>query len=527
MEPTALVFSYFPPWSVKVLQEAWWLLSCSFTTIGRFLVAKATRVMWAAPLRESFAVPFHVFQLAAVIHTLRQPSSSWREFVSICASSLFFLVPWQLSQFVVLTQILALMTVYVLQLLHSFKAIVIISALLTSLVLNALLLQGSHFILSSHAVTCAFSSLCIIGLNRWMTRLKPIPVTMFVEVVLLLLGTFGLKALISRALGTQDDAHIVALIWSKLTSYEDFYTLLYTCAPEFDFLPPSYVWSISGTLLFPISCLAVFLIIIRMAEMLQRPVGHDSTSEVHNPLSEWCYLLMQGIAFVSMATMFMRLKLFLTPYLAVISSLLASRKLVPRLGYAQRCALCGLLVAMASIRGIPNIMDQHNFVVEFNDPDLEQLVTWINSSTPPSSVFTGTIPTMATVKLTTERPIVNHPHFEHSEARKRSKLAYSVYSRKPATEIHATLVNMGVNFVIMEFSWCKDSHRLQCSLAQIWDTEDSANCDRPLFCESLVKKLASDQNRPPPSQSLLPHQDVLFPFNAVFWNNAYCVLKVQ
>ena len=129
---------------------------------------------------------------------------------------------------------------------------------------------------------------------------------------------------------------------------------------------------------------------------------------------------------------------------------------------------------------------------------------WINRSTVPNAVFAGTMPIMAAVKLSTERPIVNHPHFEHSEARHvacwmdvvrkcayacllriRTKLVYSMYSRKPPTEIHAILANMGVHFVIVDHSWCARDYRLGCSLYQVWDIEDVMNRGRPTFCEMI------------------------------------------
>lgn len=102
---------------------------------------------------------------------------------------------------------------------------------------------------------------------------------------------------------------------------------------------------------------------------------------------------------------------------------------------------------------------------------------WIRDHTHQSAVFAGTMPTMAMVLLTTKRPIVNHPHYEtaglRSEVthtlyyiiirariviiiicRNRTKQVYSIFSRKPATEIHSILHGMGVDYVISEDGWC-------------------------------------------------------------------------
>lgn len=54
---------------------------------------------------------------------------------------------------------------------------------------------------------------------------------------------------------------------------------------------------------------------------------------------------------------------------------------------------------------------------EYNNPQGEELVMWIRDHTPKSAVFAGSMPIMATVLLTTGRPIVNHPHYESASLR--------------------------------------------------------------------------------------------------------------
>ncbi|CAI9568580.1 unnamed protein product, partial [Staurois parvus] len=73
-------------------------------------------------------------------------------------------------------------------------------------------------------------------------------------------GTVILKALISRVLGVRDDAHIFNILKSKFTSYKDFDTLMYTCAPEFDFMEKETPWRYLKTLLLPV-VLLVFIVI--------------------------------------------------------------------------------------------------------------------------------------------------------------------------------------------------------------------------------------------------------------------------
>ncbi|KAK2095845.1 hypothetical protein P7K49_024879 [Saguinus oedipus] len=70
-----------------------------------------------------------------------------------------------------------------------------------------------------------------------------------------------------------------------------------------------------------------------------------------------------------------------------------------------------------SIQGSANLQTQWNIVGEFSNLPQEELIEWIKYSTKPDAVFAGAMPTMASVKLSALRPIVNHPHYEDAGLR--------------------------------------------------------------------------------------------------------------
>ena len=126
-----------------------------------------------------------------------------------------------------------------------------------------------------------------------------------------------------------------------------------------------------------------------------------------------------------MAVLIMRLKLFFTPHLCLLTSLLALPPSLPAfLPPISRYTQFGLLVALVaamSVQGVANIKEQRAIMGEYQNVQLEQLIEWINKSLPPDAVLAGPMPTMANLLLSTGRPIVNHPHYEDAGLRERTK----------------------------------------------------------------------------------------------------------
>ncbi|VDM64018.1 unnamed protein product [Angiostrongylus costaricensis] len=114
------------------------------------------------------------------------------------------------------------------------------------------------------------------------------------------------------------------------------------------------------------------------------------------------------------------------------------------------------------ILGKLNIKKQLLIKGEYSNLEREMLFDWMMKETRPDTVFIGTMPVMANLKLATLRPIVSHPHYEDAgiSIRDQTKKMYSMFSRKPLTEVHEVLKKMGFNYFIFQlFNCTPDSDR--------------------------------------------------------------------
>lgn len=126
--------------------------------------------------------------------------------------------------------------------------------------------------------------------------------------------------------------------------------------------------------------------------------------------------------------------------------------------HKYRIPLAIAILSLMAYRGHENIRHQLSIHGEYSNPEQESLFTWINENTKPNSVFAGSMPVMANLKLSTERPIVNHPHYEHEEIRERTLKVYSMYSRKPLNQVYQTLKAMKIDYYVFQPHSCTGRH---------------------------------------------------------------------
>uniref|UniRef100_A0A8C3LF42 D19L1 mannosyltransferase n=1 Tax=Chrysolophus pictus TaxID=9089 RepID=A0A8C3LF42_CHRPC len=447
---------------------------------------ECTRVMWTPPLRESFSYPFLVLQMLLLTYILRIPNVNKGSLIALCVSNIFFMLPWQFAQFVLLTQIASLFAVCIMGYIDSCKLQKILSVHMVSLVVCFILMFGNSMLLTSYYAASLVVIWGILELSPRVFKRNRSQVCLWViEGCAWLVGTVTLKYLSSLAFGVADDAHIGNILKAKFIGYKDFDTLMYTCAAEFDFMEKETPIRYIKTLLLPV-VLVVFVVIVKKV----------------------IYHALQLLAYGVLAILIMRLKLFLTPHLCVMASLVCSKQLFGWLFCKiQPKTLVFAILALMAIEGSANLQTQWNIMGEFSNLPQEELLEWIQVNTRQDAVFAGAMPTMASVKLSALRPVVNHPHYEDAGLRARTKIVYSMYSRKPAKEVKKELIKLGVNYYILEESLCVSRKKPGCSMPEIWDVEDPANSGRIPLCTLM-------------SQDSRPY------FITVFENSNYRVLKI-
>ncbi|XP_027307223.1 protein C-mannosyl-transferase DPY19L1 isoform X1 [Anas platyrhynchos] len=472
---------------------------------------ECTRVMWTPPLRESFSYPFLVLQMLLLTYILRIPNINTGSLIALCVSNIFFMLPWQFAQFVLLTQIASLFAVCIMGYIDSCKLQKILSVHMVSLVVCFILMFGNSMLLTSYYAASLVVIWGILELSpRVFKRCRSQVYLWVIQGCAWLFGTVTLKYLTSLAFGIADDAHIGNILKSKFIGYKDFDTLMYTCAAEFDFMEKETPVRYTKTLLLPLVLVVLGVIIKKAIKYLRWTLSHTGQYEREERFNqgEVVYHALQLLAYSVLAILIMRLKLFLTPHLCVMASLVCSKQLFGWLFCKiQPKTLVFAILALMAIEGSANLQTQWNIMGEFSNLPQEELLEWIQVSTRQDAVFAGAMPTMASVKLSTLRPIVNHPHYEDAGLRARTKVVYSMYSRKPAKEVKRELIKLGVNYYILEESLCISRKKPGCSMPEIWDVEDPANSGRIPLCT-----LMSKDSRPY--------------FITVFENSNYRVLKI-
>ncbi|XP_010638774.1 probable C-mannosyltransferase DPY19L2 isoform X2 [Fukomys damarensis] len=472
---------------------------------------EATRVMWTPPLRESFAYPFLVLQMYILTMSLRISKNYGQYYIALCLANVAFMLPWGFAQFILFTQIASLFPMYVVGYIEPSKFQKIIYMNMVSVILCFILMFGNPVYLSSYYFSSLLMTWVIILKRNKIHRMGLCELNFWlIQGGGWWLGTIILQLVTSEILGVSDHISLTNLIAARILHHTDFDTLMYTCAPESYFMEQATPLRYIKTLLLPVVIVIAYFIFKKtIRDVLCALYTNTYLRKQLLEHGELVFHTLQLLAFAALAILILRLKLFLTPHMCVMASLICSRRLFGWLFQRFRfeSVIFGILAAM-SIQGCANLHNQWSIRGEFTNMPQEELLLWIKYNTRPDAVFAGTMQTMASIKLSTQHPIVNHPHYEDADLRARTKIVYSVYSRKSAKEVRDKLLALHVNYYVLEEAWCIWRTKPGCSMLEIWDLEDPSNSANPSLCSTLLR-------------------DARPYFTTVFQNTLYRVLKVN
>lgn len=284
-----------------------------------------------------------------------QPKSNIFFFQDIFIVTKICLFSWQLSQFIFTIQIMILL---ILQWFKITPRRATLHILCHHIIAIALTFYQGPMVINSMYTCLVIGATYVNLMNAYVEGLWNPYLLLLSDVI----GTISSARFMRSTMIDYDDYHhIYNLLRSKLLGFKDFHTMLYTCSPEFDFLPYDTYEIIVKTFLLPTAILAGFLAIYYWYRGFKLK-GYPECIE-----PGIAYNGLQTGAFIVMAFLVMRLKLFMTPHLCIIAGMAFSRKYLAVVGIKRehvRITLFITLVAIMTYHGAQRVQEERQFYGE-------------------------------------------------------------------------------------------------------------------------------------------------------------------
>ncbi|XP_032391789.1 probable C-mannosyltransferase DPY19L4 isoform X2 [Etheostoma spectabile] len=118
----------------------------------------------------------------------------------------------------------------------------------------------------------------------------------------------------------------------------------------------------------------------------------------------------------------------------------------------------------------PRVLAELSDVQEFYDHDTVELINWIKSQAPVAAVFAGSPQLLGTVKLCSGSAVTSLPLYSDINLLRRTEDTYQVYALRSAEDIYKILTSQKTNYVIIEDSICNElSLNKGCRLKDLLD----------------------------------------------------------
>lgn len=516
----------------------------SLLAVGGFIcnLADTTRADHSAPLRECWAIPLLMLEMYLICRYIKHSKG-----LTVTAMACFaFAICWQFNQFVLLLQAVSLYGLYLFNLLP-FQKIkkIYLCVLLGPLILvwilqffnpmipRAIMLSFILSVLLVHPATPKYSTK-----DGFIKKILVILANLCSVAVCVISLNYGIKLIFPA----EADSHIFKFLQSKLikaSQCTDFDASLYTCNGAFGFMERQVYerLTMGGGFMIAYALVTVFFCGKFIYWALFNSVDENGKPTIDlgfDPAQS--YLIMNAVAFYFLSALIVRLKYLWTPLVMVIAVIGWCKLFEGR--SCWKSALVKYLACFASAgvavwRQQPVWKHELDSLLEFHDPDTVEFLEWINGNVEPSAVFSSSMQVASMIRLSTDRAITNHPHYEDKVLRDTTFDIYQMYARISPADYKKRLAKHGTTHIVIENSICyqKDSvsedeklndpgvvERAACATKLILDRANlhvDVNSGEykkglpPRFCDNLIRNGGAKE------------------FKKIFENRTFLIYKVQ
>lgn len=492
-----------------------WMLSGSFIAgilSNAFFIFSSrfdmTRISFTMPLRESFSLPFIYLQIAVLTYYFRKdikPSHSKVCLWLITIFTICFTITWQFAQFVLLLQAFSLFGLCALDFVQPCKVLPLFKVILGNLATCCVLQFGNDMLYTSLVSSFSIAAIIVISFNVQSDKQANVFWKLFIliaRIFIVLSLMFIINIVIKKITRVDSDDHIYKFVSAKLgygeATKKDFDALLYLCEGSFKNLPLDTFQRLTEGFVFPVYAAGGgMLLLILATSYIQKLWGNPSKLDDY---PELVFHIILSVFFGGMAMTTLRMKFLWMPHMCIVAAgvffhqdtwkaCLKSINFPNTFNFLVRHSVPVLLLSALVMKKLPAANEELSQLREFHDPDTVQLMNWLKSSTPKDSAFTGSMQLMAAVKLSTDRAITNHPHYENKFLRQRTKEVYQIYARREPSEVHKILRRHGTTHIVLENSICFSRQELGCRLIDVLDIDNGhkLNDDSilPRFCSAI------------------------------------------
>uniref|UniRef100_A0A8D0AHM9 Dpy-19 like 4 n=1 Tax=Sander lucioperca TaxID=283035 RepID=A0A8D0AHM9_SANLU len=168
----------------------------------------------------------------------------------------------------------------------------------------------------------------------------------------------------------------------------------------------------------------------------------------------------------------------------------------------------------------PRVLAELSDVQEFYNPDTVELINWIKSQAPVAAVFAGSPQLLGTVKLCSGSAVTSLPLYSDINLLRRTEDTYQVYAMRSAEDIYKILTSQKTNYVIIEDSICNElSLNKGCRIKDLLDISNGHVSLDKIYSFSKHGRFCHEIK-----MNYSPYTNY---FTRVFWNRSYHVYKVN